>query len=92
MDISKVIKAGLTSGGVSDINIYPSGKSHNESFILRIRRQFRQQIYDDHIPQHLIDWLDHWHGTPRYKMFRPSLQARAYHGATRLQEQRRHNK
>ena len=62
MDISKVIKAGLTSGGVSDINIYPSsGKSHNESFILRIRRQFRQQIYDDHIPQHLIDWLDHWH-------------------------------
>ena len=61
MDISKVIKAGLTSGGVSDINIYPSGRSHNESFILRIRRQFRQQIYDDHIPQHLIDWLDHWH-------------------------------
>ena len=58
---SKVIKAGLTSEGVSDINDHPSGKSYNESFILRVRRQFRQRIYDDDIPQHLKDWLDHWH-------------------------------
>ena len=61
MDISKVIKAGLTSEGISDINDHPSGESHNESFILRVRRQFRQRIYDDDIPQHLKDWLDHWH-------------------------------
>ena len=61
MDISKVIKVGLTSEGVSDINDHPSGESHNESFILRVRRQFRQRIYDDDIPQHLKDWLDHWH-------------------------------
>ena len=50
MDISKVIKVRLTSEGVSDINDHPSGESHNESFILRVRRQFRQRIYDDDIP------------------------------------------
>ena len=61
MDISEVIKAGLTSKGVSDINDHPAGKSYNESLILRVRRQFRQQIHDDDIPQHLMDWLDHWH-------------------------------
>ena len=61
MDISKVIKVGLTSEGVSDINDHPSGKSYNVSCFLRVRRQFRQRIYDDDIPQHLIDWLDHWH-------------------------------
>jgi hypothetical protein len=61
MDISKVIKAGLTSEGVSDINNHPSRKSYNESCILRVRRQFRRRIYDNAIPQHLKDWLDRWH-------------------------------
>jgi hypothetical protein len=55
MDISKVIKAELTSEGVSDINDHPSGNSYNESFILRVRRQFPQRIHDDDIPQHLMD-------------------------------------
>ena len=61
MDISKVIKAGLTSEGILDINNHPSGKSYNKSYILQVRRQFRRRIYDDGIPQHLKDWLDHWH-------------------------------
>ena len=61
MDISKVIKAGLTTEGVSDINDHSSGKSYNESCILRVRRQFRRRIYDNDIPQHLKDWLDCWH-------------------------------
>jgi hypothetical protein len=61
MDISKVIKAGLTSEGISDINNHPTGKSYNESCILRVRRQFRRRIYDNGIPQHLKDWLDRWH-------------------------------
>jgi hypothetical protein len=61
MDISKVIKAGLTSEGISDINNHPSGKSYNESCILWVRRQFRRRIYDNDIPQHLKEWLDLWH-------------------------------
>ena len=55
MDISKT---GLTSEGTLDIKNHPSGKSYNESCILRVRRQFRQRIYDNGIPQHLKDWLD----------------------------------
>ena len=93
MDISKVIKVGLTSEGVSDINDHPSRMSYNEqSFILRVRRQFRQRIYDDDIPQHLIDWLDHWHTPLTDVQAVASLQARTYHEAARLPEQRRHNK
>jgi hypothetical protein len=92
MDISKVIKVGLTSEGVSNINDHPSGKSYNESFILRIRRQFRQRIYDDDIPQQLIDWLDHWHTPLTDVQAVASLQARTYHESARMQEQRRHNK
>ena len=60
MDISKVIKAGLSSEGILDINTHPLGQSYNESCILQVRRQFRQRIYDDGIPQHLKDWLDRW--------------------------------
>ena len=66
MDIIKVIKAGLSSEGILDINNHPSGKSYNESCILQVRRQFRRQIYDNGIPQHLKDWLDRWH-TPLFR-------------------------
>jgi hypothetical protein len=60
MDISNVIKAGLSSEGILDINIHPSGESHNESCILQVRRRFRRRIYDDSHPAHLKAWLDHW--------------------------------
>ena len=59
-DISKVIKAGLTSQGILDINIHPTRQSNNETYIQQVRKQYQRQIYEDPIPQHLKDWLDHW--------------------------------
>jgi hypothetical protein len=91
MDISKVIKAGLTPEGILDINNHPSGKSYNENCILRVRRKFRRRIYDNDIPQHLKDWLDRWH-TPLADVQAVTTDKHTHHGSAKLQEQRRHNK
>jgi hypothetical protein len=47
MDVNEVIQKGLSAEGIRDINIHPSGESHNESRILQVRRRFRRRIYDD---------------------------------------------
>jgi hypothetical protein len=60
MDISEVIQKGLSAEGIRDINIHPSGESHNENCILQVRRRSRRRIYDDSHPAHLKAWLDHW--------------------------------
>ena len=59
-DISKVIQEGLMRKGVSDINTHPMQQSHNEKLILQVRRQYRQDIYDNSHPTHLTNWLNHW--------------------------------
>jgi hypothetical protein len=39
IDISEVIQKGLSAEGIRDINIHPSGESHNESCILQVRSE-----------------------------------------------------
>ena len=60
MSINEVIQEGLSAEGIRDTNTHPSGTSHNESCILRIRKRFRRMIYADSHPTHLTTWLADW--------------------------------
>jgi hypothetical protein len=60
MSIDEVIQEGLSAEGIRDINTHPSGKSHNESSILQVRKRFRRMIYAESHPTHLTAWLADW--------------------------------
>jgi hypothetical protein len=59
-DINEVIQQGLLAEGIQDINAQPLAEPHNESSILRFRRQFRRMLYAKHLPAHLTEWLARW--------------------------------
>ena len=59
-NIDKVIQEGMSLEGISDINLFPSGKLHNESCILQIRQRYRQMLHANSQPKHYTDWLTEW--------------------------------
>jgi hypothetical protein len=59
-NIEEIIQEGMSLEDISDINIYSTRKSHNESSILQIRQRYRQMIYASSQPKYYTDWLIEW--------------------------------